>query len=133
MLPYKPGTIDYQHYQAGLLARQQNVGAAPGIMTPGGTNSNNNNNPSATKKCPDVSTVPVKDRCPTSKQINLSSPSTSSSTASGPSGGGSGGSSSGSSGGGSTDNSSSSGSGSSSNLDSGHTITKPTYHIDRSK
>ncbi len=118
--PYKPGTIDYQHYQAGLLARQQNVGGAPGIMTPGGTNSNNNSIPSATKKCPDGSTIPVKDKCTALKQTNPSITSTGSSTSSSPSdslpppsggsssGGGSG------SGGGSSDSSSSSSSGSSS-------------------
>lgn len=129
--PYKPGTIDYQHYQAGLLARQQNGGTGPGIVTPGSTTSNNNNNPSTTKKCPDGSTIPIKDKCPTSKQTNPSSLSTGSSTTSSPndslpppsggsnsggeidSGGGSGGSSSGGSGGGgSTDSSSSSGGGS---------------------
>jgi hypothetical protein len=138
--PYKPGTIDYQHYQAGLLAKQQNGGASPGIVTPGGTTSNNNNNPS-TKKCPDGSIIPVKDKCPTLKQTNPSITSTGSSTPSSPSDSlstPSGGSSSGGetgSGGGSSDSSTSSGggsggssssspgsgssSGSSSNLDSG--------------
>jgi len=61
--PYKPGTKDYEHYQAGLLARQQNSGAA-GVVTPSGTNGNNNT-PSPTKKCPDGSIIPVKDKCPT--------------------------------------------------------------------
>ena len=131
--PYKPGTIDYEHYQAGLAARQQNSGSNAGIVTPSGTNGNNNNNPQATttKKCPDGSTIPVKDKCPALKQTNPSITSTGSSTPpsspSGslppPSGGSSSGGGSGS-GGGSSDSSSSSSSGSSSsgsssNSDSG--------------
>lgn len=71
--PYKPGTKDYEHYQAGLVARQQNNGAIVGI-TPGGTNGNNNNPSPLTKKCPDGSTIPVKDKCPTA-QPSLSNPS----------------------------------------------------------
>ena len=129
--PYKPGTKDYEHYQAGLLARQQNSVTVAGFATSGGTNGDNNNPPSpTTKKCPDGSTIPVKDKCTTSKQTNPPSLSTGSSTPSSPSGSlstPSGGSSNGGesgSGGGSSDSSSSSSSGSSSsgsssNSDSG--------------
>lgn len=133
--PYKPGTKDYEHYQAGLIARQQNSGAAAEILTPNGNV--NNNNPPLTKKCPDGSTIPIKDKCP--EQTNPSSLSAGSSTPSSPSGSlsppsggsnsggsgdGSGSSDSGSgTGGGSRGSSSSSGdsssSGSSSNSDSG--------------
>jgi hypothetical protein len=96
--PYKPGTKDYEHYQAGLVARQQNSGAVAGIGTFGGTNGNNNNPTPTTKKCPDGSTIPAKDKCPTSKQINPSihsknsstPPSTPSGSLSTPSGGSSG-------------------------------------------
>jgi hypothetical protein len=128
--PYKLGTMDYEHYQAGLVARQQSSGAVAGIATVGGTNGNNNNPPSpTTKKCPDGSTIPVKDKCPTSKQTNppslstgSSAPSSTSGSLSSPSGGSSSGGESGSSGGGSGGSSSSSSgssSGSSSNSDSG--------------
>jgi len=131
--PYKPGSKDYEHYQAGIAARQQNSGTVARIVTPSGTNGNINNNPpsSTTKKCPDGTTIPVKDKCPTSKQTNQpipsgsSNPSSPSGRLSPPSGGsssggepssgsgGSGGSSSGSSeSSGSSDSSSSSGGGS---------------------
>jgi hypothetical protein len=138
--PYKPGTKDYEHYQAGLLARQQSSGTIAGFATSGGTKGNNNILPLTTKKCPDGSTIPVKDKCPTLTQTNPPSPSTAPSTnPSGslptPSGGSNSGGETGSngesggSGGGSTDSSSSSGggsggsssssSGSSTNIDSG--------------
>jgi hypothetical protein len=128
--PYKPGTKDYEHYQAGLVARQQNSGAVAGIVTSGSTNSNNNNHPT-TKKCPDGSTIPAKDKCPTSKQTIPSSPLTSLSTPSSPSSGSlsppSGGSSSGgSSSGGGSGGSSNGGSGSGSGSGGGSGPSQPT-------
>ena len=140
--PYKPGTKDYEHYQAGLVAKEQNSGAIAGVVTPGGTNGNNNNPPPTTKKCPDGSTIPAKDKCPpTSKQTNpssLSGPSNPSgggslSPASGGSSigtetgssGGPGSSSSGSSSGGSSGNSRSSGSSRSSSGGSGGSSSSP--------
>jgi hypothetical protein len=122
--PYKPGTKDYEHYQAGLTARQQNSGTVTELITPGGTNGNSNN-PPTTKKCPDGSTIPVKDKCPTSKESNPSSPlsgpsNPSSGSLSPPSGGsGNGGSGGSGSGGGSSSSDSLGSSGSSSNDNSG--------------
>jgi hypothetical protein len=69
--PYKHETKDYEHYQGGLAARQQNSGVVPGIVIPSGTTSGNNNNPSTTKKCPDGSIIPAKDKCPTLTQLPL--------------------------------------------------------------
>ena len=69
--PYKLGTKDYEHYQAGLDARRLNTGAVAGIATLSGTNGNSNNPHSTSKKCPDGSIIPTKDKCTTtSKQTN---------------------------------------------------------------
>lgn len=126
--PYKPGTKDYEHYQAGLTARQQNSGTVNELVTPSGTNGKNNNQPSTTKKCPDGSTIPIKDKCPTSKQ---SSPSSPSSGPSSPSGGSQSPPSGGSSNGGSGGSGSNGGSSSSGNLDNSGSSGIGNEYLDR--
>ena len=85
--PYKLGTKDYEHYQAGLDARRLNTGAVAGIATLSGTNGNSNNPQLTSKKCPDGSIIPTKDKCTTtSKQTNPSSSSTGPSSSSSPGG-----------------------------------------------